>query len=155
VSRPGATLELSTHPSMNHRRVPRAESADDVARRHGSVRRTDIRMFHRAAADEIKQHWFDLAVEHDRKAAHAARDSPKKPSGETLEWKGSIPPPAAADVTDPPNRASANSAYGSSGYADTPNSRPTNSASVGNLRRDAIRLMKRRPWHSLYRCSES
>jgi hypothetical protein len=40
-----------------------------------SRRRTDryIRMFHRAAADEIKQHWFDLAVEHDRKAAHAAR----------------------------------------------------------------------------------
>lgn len=42
---------------------------------HESRRRTDryIRMFHRAAADEIKQHWFDLAVEHDRKAAHAAQ----------------------------------------------------------------------------------
>jgi hypothetical protein len=42
---------------------------------HESLRRTDryIRMFHRAAADEIKQHWFDLAVEHDRKAADAAR----------------------------------------------------------------------------------
>lgn len=40
-----------------------------------SRRRTDryIRKFHRAAADEIKQHWFDLAIEHDRKAAHAAR----------------------------------------------------------------------------------
>lgn len=40
-----------------------------------SLRRTDryIRRFHRAAADKIKQHWFDLAVEHDRKAANAAR----------------------------------------------------------------------------------
>lgn len=42
---------------------------------HEHRRRTDryIRMFHRTAADEIKQHWFDLAVENDRKAADAAR----------------------------------------------------------------------------------
>jgi hypothetical protein len=42
---------------------------------HGSLRRTDryIRMFHRATADEIKLHWFNRAVEHDRKAADAAR----------------------------------------------------------------------------------
>jgi hypothetical protein len=30
-------------------------------------------MFHRATADEIKLHWFNRAVEHDRKAADAAR----------------------------------------------------------------------------------
>lgn len=40
-----------------------------------SQRKTDryIRMFHRAAAEEIKQQWFDRAVEYDRQAASAAR----------------------------------------------------------------------------------
>jgi hypothetical protein len=89
-------LKFSTHPSIGHWCVPRTESADDAAwlhRRlnlknvinnmtqmikrtiHGPLRRTDryIRMFHRATADEIKLHWFNRAVEHDRKAADAAR----------------------------------------------------------------------------------
>lgn len=37
-------------------------------------RRTDryIRLFHRARADEIKMHWFDLAVVSDEQAADAS-----------------------------------------------------------------------------------
>jgi hypothetical protein len=54
----------------------------------------------------------------------------------------SIPP--TANVPRTPHRASADLAPGGSGHTDTTNSCPARSASVGDLRDHAVRLMKRR-----------
>src|SRR5207342_1334191 len=43
-------------------------------------------------------------------------------------------------------------ANGGSGHADTMNPRPERSASVGDLRDQAVRLMNRRDWHCFYGC---
>ena len=61
----------------------------------------------------------------------------------------SIPP--SANVPCTPHRAPADLAFGGSRHTDTTNSCPTRSASVGDLRGDAVRLMKRCGRHGLCR----
>jgi hypothetical protein len=65
----------------------------------------------------------------------------------------SVPP--LANVSCTPHRASAdlpaNLAFGGSGHANTINSRPTYSASEGDLRGHGVRLMKQRWRHGLRR----
>ena len=45
-------------------------------------------------------------------------------------------------------------ANGGSGHADTMNPCPERSASVGDLRDHAVRLMNRRDWHCFYGCCD-
>src|SRR6478735_2587318 len=65
----------------------------------------------------------------------------------------SIPP--IANVTCTPHRTpaggAADVAFGGSGHTDTTNSCPTHSASDGDLRGNAVRLVKRRKRHGLRR----
>jgi hypothetical protein len=57
---------------------------------------------------------------------------------------GGVSTPATANVSYTPDRAPTDLAFGGPGDADATNPRPARSASVGNRRGHAIRLMKRR-----------